>query len=281
LPLDFAFKSGPEFSAQVSFTSKAVMDKLNLLLLSILCTVVLCGTAVVASAQNANAVDEVLVDGKNGIAQHEVDRLIGFYEWAFETPFTAAERQRYRQLVIENFRRDAAGSRKFADTLLAVADKVQVRDAATQAKVRAVFNVESVKDLSSTNDEGSRLLLGIYERGQGGKRFAKAGEPRDQAESHEEAANSSGSNSGPAPNSLVGTWTRSDGTGGATDGTRKTKYNTGKDTTFEFRADGTMLFTVKDQTLSITQCRISETTNIPGRYAVSGGSLTMDLAPAR
>lgn len=59
--------------------------------------------------------------------------------------------------------------------------------------------------------------------------------------------------------------------------TGKTLYNSGNDVIFEFRADGTMLFLNEKNTLSITQCRITETTRTPGTYSVNGDSLTMNL----
>ena len=82
---------------------------------------------------------------------------------------------------------------------------------------------------------------------------------------------------GSTPNDLIGKWKRSSGAGGFRDYTGKTQYNSGEDITFEFFADGSMQFLNEKNTLSITQCRISEITTIPGRFTVSGNDVTMNL----
>jgi hypothetical protein len=80
-----------------------------------------------------------------------------------------------------------------------------------------------------------------------------------------------------APKSLVGKWKRSGGAGGFRDYTGKTHYNSGEDITFEFFADGSMQFLNEKNTLSITQCRISEITKISGKFTVSGDEMTINL----
>src|SRR5829696_7703728 len=131
----------------------------KLILLSVLCTIVFFGTAANLTAQNLTA-------SESSISRSEVDKLIKFYEWAFESEFTRDERERYRQFVAENLRKDPATSRRYADTLLSVLEKILAKDAAAQAKIRTVFNEDAVKELRSSNDEGSRMLLGVFERGQ-------------------------------------------------------------------------------------------------------------------
>jgi hypothetical protein len=78
-------------------------------------------------------------------------------------------------------------------------------------------------------------------------------------------------------NNLIGKWKRSSSAGGFRDYTGKTQYNSGEDITLEFFADGSMQFLNEKNTLSITQCRISEITKIPGRFTVSGDQVTMNL----
>lgn len=76
---------------------------------------------------------------------------------------------------------------------------------------------------------------------------------------------------------IVGSWFKSRGAGGSRDHTGKTLYNSGDDLTFEFYADGTMMFINDKNTLSITQCTITQLMKIPGTYSVSGDTLTMNL----
>lgn len=76
---------------------------------------------------------------------------------------------------------------------------------------------------------------------------------------------------------LVGKWLKSGGSGGSRDAGGKTLYNSGNDVIFEFFADGRMMFINDKNTLSITQCKITEIMKIPGTYSLSGDTLTMNL----
>jgi hypothetical protein len=100
----------------------------------------------------------------------------------------------------------------------------------------------------------------------------------DPATEESEKGASSPAKRGTAPNSLVGKWKRSSGAGGFRDYTGKTHYNSGEEITFEFFADGSMQFLNEKNTLSITQCRISEITKIPGSFTVSGDEIRMNLS---
>jgi hypothetical protein len=251
-----------------------MMNKLKILFLLILCAVV-CGNAHHVFAQRGIGSDTVLVAGKNGISQSEVDKLIKFYEWAFETNFTSDERARYQTLVVEGFRQDPAEARKNTDSLLSAYNKVRAKDAETQAKLRGMFNEGYVKDLRAANDEGSQMLLGIYERGQNrGGNVREILPSEDDLRDAETPVSSRGTAGSPK---LVGKWMRSVGSGRGDDGTGKTTYESGSNYTFEFFADGTMRFLIESKVLSIMQCRTTETTKLPGTYSVSGGELTMNL----
>lgn len=245
-----------------------MMNKIKNILLIVLCAAIF-GTASGVSAQKNNT-------DKSAITQTELNKLVEFFEWAFESKFTAAERKKYNALVIKEYKQNPEESRKNADVLIAVLNKVTSLNEEKQAELREMFNEDYVADLRASGDEGSRLLLGIYERGQGGKSNSETVENSGDESVNDEPP--------PVPvgagtsSKLVGAWFRSDGTGGATDGTGKTRYNSGTDTTFEFFADGKMKVTVKKETLSITQCRINETTSISGTYSVSGDQLIMNLA---
>ena len=246
-------------------------NRLRYLPLLILCAAAF-GVPGRVAAQSGNGVDRVLVAGRQALRQSEVNRLIEFYEWAFGTRFSADERARYQAFAVEGFRQDAAASRKGADALLSEYAKILTRDEATQQNMRRSFNEDFGQQLRATNDEESRLLLGIYERGlSGGGRETSAEDAADAGVGRGTSTNSAGS-----PN-LVGKWVRSTGAGRGDDGTGKTTYSSGTNFTFEFFADGTMQFLVEKKVLSITQCRVSEISRIPGRYTVSGDDLTMNL----
>ena len=254
-----------------------MINKIKNLFLLALCVAAFTGAACDVSAQNGG--DGILVAGKAPFKQSEVDKLIEFYEWAFEARFTSRERARFRDLSAEYYRQNPEAARKESDALIAGHAKVRVKDRAAQAKMREVFNKGFVKDLRAAGDEASRLLLGIYERGQNGgdgdngEKIVEVLPSEEDSRDAEKSAPASGAGS----QKLVGKWMKSGGAGGSRDYTGKTLYNSGDDVIFEFFADGTMRFVNNKNTLSITQCRITEMTDIPGTYSVSGDQLTMDL----
>src|SRR5919112_5240264 len=99
------------------------MNKLKYLFLMILCAGLISG-AMNVSTQTVG--DKVLVDRKKPLKQSEVDSLIEFYEWAFETKFTSDERGKFQAFTENDFRRDAAESRKTIDDFVGTFAKIRV-----------------------------------------------------------------------------------------------------------------------------------------------------------
>jgi hypothetical protein len=234
----------------------------------------LCGMAVPETT--AQTGDKVIIgSGKNSLRQTELNQLIEFYEWLFAVRFTNGEREQFQEFVAADFRQNAATARKNANEVLAAFAKVRTLDADGQDKTREIVAPDFIAELrQSESDPDTRFLLDIYERGQNGN--GAEGETTAEVRSNEDA-NDSLNPSGAASSSLVGRWVKKAGAGGSRDNTGKTLYNNGNDLIFEFSADGTMHFINDKNTLSITQCRITEKTSIPGRYTVSGGTVTMNL----
>jgi hypothetical protein len=252
-----------------------VTNKLKNFFLLILCVAVIGGTSCV-SAQSGNGGDKILAAGKRPLRQSDINKIIEFYEWAFETRFTAGERERFQELSVEFYRQDSDAASKASDTLISVLAQVKTKNESQQQKMRESFNNDFVKDLRAGNDDASRFLLGVFERAQNGADGSSTNNGETVAV-NSASVNPETSSDNAVSQSLVGKWTRSGGAGGARDATGKTLYNSGDDITFEFFADGTMQFLREKKTLSITQCRISEITKIPGSYTSSGDQLTMNL----
>lgn len=143
-----------------SVRDNAMMKKLKYLFLAAVCSAFIGGLSGVSA--------QVLVSGKQSLRQSDVDTIIKFYEWAFETTFNDDDRERFQELSVQAFRQDPSGSRKSADVLIGAYEKVQLKPEADQAKLRQTFNEGFIKDLRATNDEASALLLEIYDRTQGG-----------------------------------------------------------------------------------------------------------------
>lgn len=246
-----------------------MINKLSVIFSIFFCLAIWGSSADQISAQNING-KVLAASGSRQLRQSHVDSVIEFYEWAFQTSFTGDERERFQAIMVAAFRQDAVESLKGTDALIEVLAKVRMRDAATQQKARAGFNEDFVKELRVSKDASAQLLLGVYERGQ-----------QEPAQSEETNANRQDapvkSFGGANGKNIVGRWMRSTGLGRGDDGTGKTTYSSGENTTFEFFADGTMRFTVEKKVLSITQCRISEMTKIPGTYTVAGDQLKLNL----
>lgn len=234
-----------------------------------LCVALIGGTTYI-SAQNGGS-DKILVSGKTPLKQSDVKILIEFHEWIFDVNFTADERAILQGFVVKEYRRNPAATRRSTDEILETYAQVRALDANKQKQLREMTISGYLDDLRSTaEEEDSQFLLGIYKRAQTGDNFEEA---NNEVLPKEQPSNSKNSSA----TSLVGKWKRSAGAGGSRDYTGKTLYNSGDDRTFEFFADGTMQFLNEKNTLSITQCRIAETTKISGRYSVSGDQLTMNL----
>lgn len=258
-----------------------MMNKFKNFFLLTVCAAVLFGAACGVSAQSAGA-DKILAAGKQPLKQSEVNKIIEFYEWAFEARFTPDERRRFAELSAESYRQDPATARKDSDTLINALAAIRAKSASDQARVRESFNENFAKDLRAGTDELSRLLLAVYERGQNGgnngETIKEVLPSEEDLRGTDEDAPASSSGGGSIPKNLVGRWFRSGGAGGSRGYTGDTKYNSGNDVIFEFRADGTMQFINDKNTLSITQCRITEMMKIPGTYRANGGTLTMNLS---
>lgn len=242
------------------------MNKLKYIFLIILC-IGLIGNSKNIFAQNTS--DQILVSGKKMLKQSDVDTLIEFYEWAFETKFTNSQRSKFQSIITASFRKNPAKEREAIDQIANTYAQISVASEDVQQKGREIFNNEYIEDLRQTpNDEDSIFMLEIYENSR-------------KNENPKVAVNNSKSNSNKSGNAnnkkIVGKWKHSGGSGGSRDYTGKTLYNNGDDVIFEFFADGTMTFLNEKNTLSITQCRISETTKIPGTYTISGNQLTLNL----
>lgn len=235
------------------------MIKISRIIFCVVLCLVVFGAVNQTPAQTS--ADKILVGGKQPLRESQVAKVIEFYEWAFEAEFSDDEQAQFQAITIEAFRQDAATSYQNADTLVKALAKVRAQDEAAQRKMRRVFNESFVQDLRAgvdKGDEASVLLFGIYERGQQPKTVKSSG--------------------GASSKTLVGKWMRSEGAGRGDDGTGKTTWSSGMNTTFDFFADGTMQFTVDKKVLSIIQCRISEVTKIRGTYSVDGDKLTMNLS---
>ncbi len=205
----------------------------------------------------------------------DVAGMIEFYEWAFETDFSLAQKSQFRQFLEKDFRDDAATARKNTNTILETFAEIKQADAETRRETRRVFLETFLSDLKKkeSSEADAKFLLGVYRAAHGGSdEFtalnAATGDVFDQRADKTTTA-------GGAAN-IYGKWTRSIGSGNV-DYTGKTTYRSGETFTFEFMPDGTMNYLYDKDVLAITQCKIKETGRASGTIEISGDTLTMNL----
>lgn len=236
------------------------MNKLKYLFLVVFCAAFF-GGAINVVAQQASKTD--------------VAGMIEFYEWAFETDFSPAQRAEFQRLLENDFRDDAAKARRDTDTVIGTFAKIKQMNAETRRETRRAFLETFLADLrkNESSDAGASFLLGVFRQSHGGKdKFttmdAATGDVFDKRANRPTTA-------GGTPN-IYGKWSR--GTGdGFVDYTGKTRYKSGETFTFEFLPDGTMNYFYDKDVLSITQCKIKETSEASGTVSVSGNTMTMNL----
>jgi hypothetical protein len=244
-----------------------MINKIKSLFLLALCVAFIGAATSGVSAQNRIGADKVLAAGKKPLLQSDIETLVEFHEWIFDTAFTRDERRTFQSFIVDEFRGNAAATRRNADEVIKTMRQIRALDADKQRRVREMTISDYLKDLRATGDDAdSQFLLGIYERGQNGGNKGKVREVLPSEEDLREAENPStnrGVGSGAGSPKLVGKWKRSVGAGRGDDGTGKTTYESGTSYTFEFFADGTMHFLSEMKVLSIVQCRVTKPPKFP------------------
>jgi hypothetical protein len=219
--------------------------------------------------------DRVLVAGAKPLRQSDVDRMIEFYEWAFEVKFTAQQHERMRESMEGEFRTDAAQARAGIDDVMASYAKVKALSPAEQEAKREKFAPAFVENLrKATGDPTSELLVSIYDEAHGG------------GQSSEDASTATAADSGRSPDAPVGNisaivggwvWARSGSstytTGGSYMGSNGSRF------TYKFLANGSVEYTGIMNVMT-GGCRMQVFTAKKGRANLSGGTLTINWAPA-
>lgn len=141
-------------------------------LLLMFCIGIFGGGAINIAAQKSEQV--LLSSGGKSIKQSDIDAMIGFYEWAFETKFTTAQRIEFQNLKIEEFRNNSAEAKKGNDGVLANFSAIRAKDSASQANIREAFVPDFTSSLRGSEDAEAKLLLSIYDAAQGGDSSSSA-----------------------------------------------------------------------------------------------------------
>lgn len=223
-----------------------MMNKLKYLFLLLVCAGLMGGAANVSAQKQAN-----------------VDKVIEFYEWAFETKFTGAERERMQTIKAAGYRKDPTGEEKSIAQTIANYAAVRAKTEDEQAKVRGAFVPDFVEQLRGmNNDDEAKLLLSVYERA--------------RAASEAETTNAAGDIS-----ALAGKWAWARTGSGIVDGaTGAYMGGNGSRFTYQIAANGAVKFT---GIMNIMQggCSQQIFRSVEGKATLSGDTLTIRWQPAK
>jgi hypothetical protein len=213
--------------------------------------------------------DEVLVS-KSGatLRRSDIDKMIEFYEWAFETRFSSEQRSKFSEYTVREFSSDPAKYRKTVDDIVGTFAKISSGDENTQARTRNSFLPAFLSELRNGQDENSQLLLSIYETEHNTNSSSLA-----QSNKADSSTSAVGNIS-----SLAGTWvwghsgSSTYSTGGSYMGSNGSRH------TYKFLPDGSAEYTGIMNVMT-GGCNMQVFRTMKGRASLNGSTLTINWSP--
>jgi hypothetical protein len=250
------------------------MNKIKYLFISFLCAALLGGAAIInVSAQTS---DKVLVSasGKT-LRQSDVNTLIEFYEWAFETRFDAGQRATLQKSTEDEFRADPKGSRQAIDDVVSTFAQILAADEDVQAAARKDFLEAYLPDARKNTDPTSQMLLAIYENRNGSTQTDASTRVQPSGDSDESVPTGKVGNL----SAIAGTWVW--GSSGSMTTSTTGVYMGGNASrhTYQFNPDGTVEYTGIMNMMN-GGCRMQIFKAAKGRATLNGTTLTINWSPA-
>jgi hypothetical protein len=247
------------------------MNKLKYLLFVALCAF-LVGAISNVSAQTG---DKVLVSaGGKQLRGSDVNRMIQFYEWAFEAQFSAEQCARFAEYTAQEFRNNPSNARATIDDIVGMLPKILAAAEDVQAETRKNFLDIFLTEARKNTDENSQMLVGIYEAAHGGNDSNAAADNKRENVQSSDAAEGVGNIS-----SIVGKWvwgrsgSSTYSSGGSYMGSNGSRF------TYQFYANGTVEYTGIMNVMT-AGCNMQVFRSAKGKAAVSGNTLTINWSPA-
>ena len=248
-------------------------------LIKYLFTLIICvGLASGAAVSAQTGGERVLVTaGKKTLKQSDVNKLIEFYEWAFEAKFSRDQREKFVEYTTDEFRNDPAGSRETIDDIAGTLPKILAADTELQQETRKNFLAEFLPDARKNTDENSQMLLSIYDNAQGGQSNI-ASTDSNRGEDSKQTENSSNVSVG-GVSKLTGKWVW--GRTGSYTTTTSGAYlgGNGSRHTYQFNPNGTVEYTGIMNVMT-GGCNMQIFKSAKGRASLSGSTLTINWSPA-
>ncbi|HEY8563239.1 MAG TPA: hypothetical protein VIL74_22870 [Pyrinomonadaceae bacterium] len=254
-----------------------MIHKLKYLFLVVLCFAAI-GGAVNVSAQVS---DKILVSasGKT-LRQSDIDKMIEFYEWAFQAEFGSKQRADFQRFTEREFRNDPAQARATVDDIVQTLPKILAAREDVQADTRKNFLAVFIPEARKNSDENSQLLLSIYDAANGsGKVENVASNDENNAPQNNDSYETVKKAGVGNLSSIVGKWVS--GSSGSMTTTTSGVYlgGNGSRHTYEFSANGAVEYT-GIMNIMTGGCRMQIFKTAKGKATLSGGTLTIAWAPA-
>lgn len=246
----------------------AMINKLKYLFLLVLCVGMIGGTMNISAQSN----DSVLVSAKGKtLKKSDVEKLIQFYEWAFQAEFNSTQKADFQEFTEKEFRNDPIGSRKTIDDIVTTLPKILAADEDVQKETRSKFLEVFLPEARKGTDVNSQMLVSIYEAANG----ALPVEKQNSNDSYETVKTVQlGKYS-----AIVGKWVS--GSSGSMVKTTSGVYLGGNASrfTYQFNADGTVEYTGIMNTMT-GGCRMQIFRTGKGKATLNGDTLTINWGPS-
>lgn len=254
-----------------------MIQKLKYLFLLVLCAGLI-GGALNVSAQTS---DKVLVSaGGKALRQADIDKMIEFYEWAFQAKFNTKQRADFQRFTEREFRADPAQARATVDDIVQTLPKILAAREDVRAETRKNFLAVFLPEARKNSDANSQMLVSIYESANGGAEDENvaSSDENNAAQNNDSYETVKKVNVGNL-SSIVGKWVS--GSSGSMTTTTSGVYlgGNGSRHTYEFSANGLVEYT-GIMNIMTGGCRMQIFKTAKGRATLSGSTLTINWSPA-
>lgn len=251
-----------------------MINKLKYLLL-VLCVGLIGGTINISAQSN----DSVLVSAKGKtLKQSDVDKLIQFYEWAFQAEFNSTQKADFKEHTEKEFRSNPTESRKTIDDIVTTLPKILAADEDVQKDTRQKFLEAFLPEARKGTDANSQMLVSIYETANGRTTTSSASNTQNNSDQYGSYETVKTANLGNF-SSIVGKWVS--GSSGSMTTTTSGVYLGGNASrhTYQFSGNGMVEYT-GIMNIMTGGCRMQIFKTAKGKATLSGNTLTINWGPA-
>lgn len=257
-----------------------MINKFRNLFLVMFC-VTFIGVSIV-SAQQGDGSGVIVTAGKQSLKQSDVNKLIEFYEWAFQTKFSSSQRAEFQEHTENEFRANPRESRKTIDDIVLTLPKILAASADLQEDTRKNFLAVFLPEARKNSDANSQMLLAIYESANGEMpaENVASNETEEKVEddpygSYEKVKTVKVGNF----STIVGKWVSGSSSSMTTTTSGVYLGGNGSRHTYQFSSNGTVEYT-GIMNIMTGGCRMQIFKTATGKATLNGNTLTINWNPA-